>query len=125
MTDAWCEPKPIQERIPIVIGGQGRVRTLRTAAKHADQWDMTFPADVAAWRELDDVLQAHCERVGRDEAEIDRSVHLGFEADGDIDKAVARAQDFFDAGVDIVVWSWRGELNPVSLDALATAIGEA
>ena len=125
LTDAWCEPKPIQERIPIVIGGQGRVRTLRTAAKYADQWDMTFPADVAAWRELDDVLRTHCERVGRDEAEIDRSVHLGFEADGDIDKAVARAQDFFDAGVDIVVWSWRGELNPVSLDALATAIGEA
>ena len=70
-------------------------------------------------------MRAHCERVGRDEAEIDRSIHLGFEADGDIDKAVAAAQEFFDAGVDIVVWSWRGELNPVRLDALATVIDEA
>ena len=124
LTDAWCEPKPIQERIPIVIGGQGRVRTLRTAAKYADQWDMTFPPDVAAWQELDEVLRAHCERVGRDEAEIDRSVHLSFEP-GDLGKAAAGAQRFFDAGVDIVVWSWRGELDPVRLDALATAISEA
>ncbi|WP_419853761.1 LLM class flavin-dependent oxidoreductase [Candidatus Poriferisodalis sp.] len=58
MADAWCEPKSAQERIPIVIGGQGRVQTLRTAAKYADQWDMTFPADVAAWRELNEVLRA-------------------------------------------------------------------
>ncbi|WP_419908223.1 TIGR03560 family F420-dependent LLM class oxidoreductase [Candidatus Poriferisodalis sp.] len=124
LTDAWCEPKPVQDRIPIVIGGSGRVRTLRTAAKYADQWDMLFPDDVAAWQELDGVLQAHCERVGRDQAEIDRSIHLSLEA-GDVVGAVAGAQEFFDAGVDIVVWSWRGELDPGRLDALATAIDEA
>lgn len=124
LTDAWCEPKPVQDRIPIVIGGSGRVRTLRTAAKYADQWDMLFPDDVAAWQELDGVLQAHCERVGRDQAEIDRSIHLSLEA-GDVAGAVAGAQEFFDAGVDIVVWSWRGELDPGRLDALATAIDEA
>lgn len=124
LTDAWCEPKPVQDRIPIVIGGSGRVRTLRTAAKYADQWDMLFPDDVAAWQELDGVLRAHCERVGRDQAEIDRSIHLSLEA-GDVVGAVAGAQEFFDAGVDIVVWSWRGELDPGRLDALATAIDEA
>ncbi len=124
LTDAMCEPKPVQDRIPIVIGGSGRVRTLRTVAKYADQWDMLFPDDVAAWQELDDVLRAHCERVGRDEAEIDRSIHLSLEA-GDAGEAVAVAQEFFDAGVDIVVWSWRGELDPGRLDALATAIDEA
>ena len=124
LTDAWCEPKPVQDRIPIVIGGSGRVRTLRTAAKYADQWDMLFPDDVAAWQELDGVLQAHCERVGRDQAEIDRSIHLSLEA-GDVVGAVAGAQEFFDAGVDIVVWSWRGELDPSRLDSLATAIDEA
>ena len=125
LTDAWCEPKPLQERIPVVIGGQGRLRTLHTAAKYADQWDMTFPADVAAWRELDEVLRAHCERAGRDQSAIARSVHLGFETDGDLRAAVAGAQEFFDAGVDVVVWSWRGELDPAHLEALATAIGKA
>ncbi|WP_419865095.1 TIGR03560 family F420-dependent LLM class oxidoreductase [Candidatus Poriferisodalis sp.] len=124
LTDAWCEPKPVQDRIPIVIGGSGRVRTLRTVAKYADQWDMLFPDDVAAWQELDGVLRAHCERVGRDEAEIDRSIHLSLEP-GEAGRAVATAQEFFDAGVDIVVWSWRGELDPARLDALATAIDEA
>ena len=70
------------------------------------------------------MLRAHCERVGRDEAEIDRSIHLSLEP-GEAGRAVATAQEFFDAGVDIVVWSWRGELDPGRLDALATAIDEA
>ena len=41
--NAWCEPKPVQDHLPIVVGGKGRRRTLRTAARFADQWDMTFP----------------------------------------------------------------------------------
>ena len=62
LTDAWCEPKPVQDRIPIVIGGKGRVRTLRTAARFADQWDMTFPEQPADWLELDEVLWATVRR---------------------------------------------------------------
>ena len=76
VTDAWCEPKPVQPKLPIVIGGKGRTRTLRTAARWADQWDMTFPADPSEWRDLDAVLRAHCDDVGRDQSEITRSVHL-------------------------------------------------
>ena len=52
-------------------------------------------------------------------------IAIGFGAGGDADKAVAGAPDFFDAGVDIVVWSRRGELDPVRLDALAAVISEA
>ena len=56
LTNAWCEPKPVQAKLPLVIGGKGPKRTLRTAARWADQWDMTFPESPAAWTLLDGVL---------------------------------------------------------------------
>ncbi|MFW2381457.1 MAG: TIGR03560 family F420-dependent LLM class oxidoreductase [Acidimicrobiales bacterium] len=122
LTDAWCEPKPVQEHIPLVIGGKGRVRTLRTVAKYADQWDMTFPEAPADWLELDEVLRAHCEKVGRDQSEIDRSVHLAFDPDVPPSSHAEKAAGFFDAGVDIVVWSMRGAVDPARLEPLADAL---
>ena len=54
-----------------MIGGGGRKRTLRTAALHADEWNYWgMPDDIA---ELCGVLNAHCEDVGRDGEEIQRS----------------------------------------------------
>ena len=123
LSDAWCEPKPVQSKIPIVIGGKGRQRTLRTAARFADQWDMTFPADPAEWLELDGVLRQHCQTVGRDSDEIDRSIHLGLDPDASPNALAEKAAAFFDAGVDIVVWSMRGPMDPARLEPLATALG--
>ena len=123
LTDAWCEPKPLQAKIPLVIGGKGRKRTLRTVARWADQWDMTFPAAPADWLELDEVLRAHCETVGRGQSEITRSVHLGFGPDDQPSALADQAAGFFDAGVDIVVWSMRGDISPARLGPLADAIG--
>ena len=125
LTDAWCEPKPLQAHIPIVIGARGPKRTLRTTARHADQWDMTFPADVAEWASLDAALRGHCDDVGRDQADITRSIHLPFDSAGDPAPEVDRAATFFGAGVDVVVWSWRGPLDPAKLEVLATAIEAA
>ena len=122
LTEAWCEPKPVQAKIPIVIGGKGKLRTLRTAAKYADQWDMTFPESPADWKELDDVLRSHCEKVGRDQSEIDRSIHLGFDPDVPDEDLAELAQTFFDAGVDIVVWSMRGPVVAARLAPFATAL---
>ena len=71
VTDAPLDPKPIQNKIPLMIGGGGRKRTLRTAAIHADEWNYWgMPDDIA---ELCGVLNAHCEDVGRDGNEIQRS----------------------------------------------------
>jgi F420-dependent oxidoreductase-like protein len=123
LTDAWCEPKPVQAKVPLVIGGKGRKRTLRTVARWADQWDMTFPPAPADWLELDEVLRGHCETVGRDQSEITRSVHLGFGADDQPSALAEHAAGFFDAGVDIVVWSMRGEIGPARLGPLADAVG--
>lgn len=122
LTDARCEPKPVQERIPIVVGGKGRRRTLRTAARFADQWDMTFPDRPSDWLELDRVLREHCERAGRDETEIARSVHLGFGEDDDPSALREQAEGFFEAGVDIVVWSMRGAVDAGRLEPLAAAL---
>lgn len=122
LTDAWCEPKPVQSHIPIVIGGKGRVRTLRTVARFADQWDMTFPDTPADWLELNDVLNGHCERVGRNPDDIARSVHLGFDEETAPGALAENAQGFFDAGVDIVVWSMRGAVDPARLEPLANAL---
>jgi F420-dependent oxidoreductase-like protein len=75
LTDAQCEPKPA-ERLPIWIGGGGEKVTLRIAAQHADGWNVPFIApDV--WAHKAGVLDAHCERLGRDPAEITKSVNVG------------------------------------------------
>jgi alkanesulfonate monooxygenase SsuD/methylene tetrahydromethanopterin reductase-like flavin-dependent oxidoreductase (luciferase family) len=67
-------PLPVQKRLPILIGGNGRNKTLRTVARYGDIWNaFGLPAEV---RELDGVLRRHCEDVGRDEREIERSINL-------------------------------------------------
>jgi F420-dependent oxidoreductase-like protein len=122
LENAWCEPKPVQDRIPMVIGGKGKQRTLRTAARFADQWDMTFPSEPREWTDLDEVLRGHCDRVGRDQSEITRSIHLGFSEDDDPAALRDRAAPFFEAGVDIVVWSMRGAVDARRLEPLANAL---
>jgi alkanesulfonate monooxygenase SsuD/methylene tetrahydromethanopterin reductase-like flavin-dependent oxidoreductase (luciferase family) len=74
MNGLHINPLPIQKRLPIMIGGTGRKKTLRTTAKYADMWNAHGLA--ADLRELDGVLRQHCEEVGRDESEIERSNNL-------------------------------------------------
>jgi alkanesulfonate monooxygenase SsuD/methylene tetrahydromethanopterin reductase-like flavin-dependent oxidoreductase (luciferase family) len=72
--DLTINPLPVQKRLPILIGGNGRTKTLRTLAKYGDLWNaFGLPAEV---KELDGVLRQHCEEVGRDEREIERSINL-------------------------------------------------
>ena len=72
MTDAHCEPRPIQARLPILIGGSGPTKTLRTTARHADYWNgYGEPARIAA---VCDVLRERCEEIGRPFESIRRTV---------------------------------------------------
>lgn len=119
---AWCEPKPVQAKLPIVVGGKGPTRTLRAAARWADQWDMTFPETPSDWGALDQVLRRHCDTVGRDQAEITRSIHLRFPDDVAPIELAEQADTFFEAGVDLVVWSMTGAPDPSRLASLADAL---
>ena len=124
LTEARCEPKPVQAHVPIVVGGKGKVRTLRTAARLADQWDMTFPSSPAQWIEHDEVLRSHCAAVGRDQAQIRRSIHLAFDEDRPAAAHAEEAAAFFEVGVDIVVWSMRGAIDPARLAPLAAELSD-
>jgi F420-dependent oxidoreductase-like protein len=73
--DALAEPKPVQDRLPLWIGGSGERRTLRIVAEHADGWN-TFHGDVAEYRHKLDVLARHCADVGRDPADIRKQIVL-------------------------------------------------
>jgi alkanesulfonate monooxygenase SsuD/methylene tetrahydromethanopterin reductase-like flavin-dependent oxidoreductase (luciferase family) len=91
LTDAICEPKPVQTpHPPIWIGGRGPKKTLRVAARHADVWNTTagqgFDVDVESSRLLDE----HCREIGRDPAEIRRSAQLTWSTTDELRELVRR-----------------------------------
>jgi len=76
LTQARNEPRPLQKRIPIWIGGGGEKRTLSIAARFADGWNVPFVAP-ETFAHKSAVLTDHCESVGRDPREVRRTVNLG------------------------------------------------
>ena len=67
-------PPPVQRHLPIMIGGSGEKKTLRTVAKHADMWNGMGPLETM--RHKIDVLRGHCADVGRDPAEIEMTLGI-------------------------------------------------
>lgn len=70
LTDAPMNPKPVGP-LPLLIGGGGEKRTLRIAARYADEWNVWSEPDVFAHKV--GVLESHCEDVGRDPSSIHKS----------------------------------------------------
>ena len=68
LTETICVPQPIR-RPPILIGGDGEKKTLRLVAQYADVWN-SMAADVDELKHKIDVLNRHCDAVGRDPGEI-------------------------------------------------------
>jgi alkanesulfonate monooxygenase SsuD/methylene tetrahydromethanopterin reductase-like flavin-dependent oxidoreductase (luciferase family) len=68
VAEALCYPRPLQEHVPILVGGGGERRTLRLAAQYADACNLL--GDVATVRHKATVLGAHCDAVGRDRASV-------------------------------------------------------
>ncbi|HCV00114.1 MAG TPA: LLM class F420-dependent oxidoreductase [Dehalococcoidia bacterium] len=73
LDNADCLPKPESGRPPIMIGGSGEKRTLRLVAEFADEWN-TPAMPVEDYRHKCQILEQHCEVVGRDPASIRRSM---------------------------------------------------
>jgi F420-dependent oxidoreductase-like protein len=68
---AYNNPKPLRGDIPILIGGSGERKTLRMVAQYADGCNLFGDPERA--RHLLGVLEGHCEKVGRDPAEITKT----------------------------------------------------
>jgi len=120
LTDARCEPKPVQRpHPPIAIGGRGRTRTLRTAARWAQHWNAITP-DPEDWLSLRETLVEHCESLGRDPAEITCSVNVRM--DDGLEAAVATAAAYRDAGADLVIMNLPHRAPPETLAPLADAL---
>jgi alkanesulfonate monooxygenase SsuD/methylene tetrahydromethanopterin reductase-like flavin-dependent oxidoreductase (luciferase family) len=67
--EAMCYPRPIQERLPLLVGGSGERRTLRLVAQYADACNLFGEAPVI--RHKVEVLERHCAEVDRDPTEIE------------------------------------------------------
>ena len=122
LRDALCEPKPLQPRVPIWIGGNGERRTLRLIAQYADGWNSPY-VTAEQWARLLGVLDRHCEDVGRDPSQIQRDVNLSFHlAASEAHRARAEAHftEVFGAAGD--AFRTRGAVTgtpPEAIDALA------
>ena len=89
LTDAQTLPKPAAGRPPILIGGTGEKRTLLAVAKYAAEWN-SVDLTPEAFRHKNEVLAAHCAAVGRDPADVRRSMTtIGFVGATDADVEAA------------------------------------
>jgi alkanesulfonate monooxygenase SsuD/methylene tetrahydromethanopterin reductase-like flavin-dependent oxidoreductase (luciferase family) len=132
MHGAVCSPKPLGLRL--WIGGRGKLRTPRIAAKFADGFNMPYVSAELAADRLGRLVQA-CDRLGRDPGEIDTSVNLGFYMNserqpdiapegsltGSVQETVDTIGEYADAGIQGINIAFR---PPVDWDALQQYIEE-
>jgi F420-dependent oxidoreductase-like protein len=121
LAGARNEPKgPQRPHPPIVIGGSGERRTLRTAARYAQHWNFVggTPEEFARKR---DVLHAHCQDVGRDPKEITLSSHVRLDGT-DVAATAGQVAAFAEHGLDLAIVYLRPPLSPAILAPLADAL---
>ncbi len=73
---ALGSPKPVQHPHPPILVAGRSTPVLRIAAEHADLWNIPFTGDMAVMASRSARLTRFCEEIGRDPAEITRSIHL-------------------------------------------------
>jgi len=140
--DARNEPRPVQSRIPIWIGGGGEKRTLRVAARFADGWNIPFvaPETYASKRA---VLHRHCDDVGRDPSQVRCAVNVGLAwteeslkaqfgtlaeyvapgvLTGSDEQVIDRIGQYVEAGADQVNIALRAPFDAEALDRLSAAL---
>ncbi len=133
--DTACYPRPLQAKVPIMVGGSGERRTLRLVAELADACNLFGEPEVVARKVA--VLRAHCADVGRDPDDVSVShlstVLIGDDADhvrelverhrppkvaserfarsvaaGTVEQHIARVERLVEAGVDHLIVSVVG-----------------
>jgi F420-dependent oxidoreductase-like protein len=76
LAETICSPQPLQARLPVMVGGSGERRTLRLVAQYADACNL-FATDPAGVAHKIEVLDRHCADVGRDPADVTRTIITG------------------------------------------------
>jgi probable F420-dependent oxidoreductase len=100
---------PSGAQIPVMIGGSGEKVTLRLVAEHADLWNGFGPVDNFLHKNT--VLNEWCAKVGRDPAEIDRTVMLS-------PAEVDQFQEYLDAGATHIILGWDAPFDAEPLERL-------
>jgi F420-dependent oxidoreductase-like protein len=131
VSEATCYPRPLQERIPILVGGSGERRTLRLVARHADACNLF--GDPARVRHKVTVLREHCAAEGRDPAAITvthlapaRVVDPGAPREGrgaaTAEEHVGRYRELAEAGVQTAIVGLADADGPESVDRFAEVV---
>lgn len=119
--NARNEPKgPQTPRPPIVIGGKGERRTLRTVARFADHWNVA-PIESDEWNHKMAVLGRHCEAVGRDRDEIMTSMMVRFSPD-DLGALRNELRRLADLGLDAAIINLPSPHDPAHVDMVGESI---
>ena len=71
------DPRPVQNHMPILVGGGGEKVTLRLVARYGDACNISFTNGLATFKRKEAALRRHCEEVGRDEREVERTFNTG------------------------------------------------
>lgn len=124
LTAARCEPKgPQRPHPPIVIGAKGEKRTLRTVARWAQHWNLSF-ASPEMFTHKYEVLRGHCEAIGRDPNEILRSVQLALPVDEAPGASAERAAALEAVGCQKVIFSLRPPYRAEIVEPLGRALAD-
>jgi F420-dependent oxidoreductase-like protein len=110
--EAVCYPRPLQERVPILVGGSGERKTLRLVAQYADACNLF--GEPHTIRHKIKVLHRHCADLERDPNEI-TVTQLSSVSYGSTDELVGRYRELADAGVRnaIVSLADLGDTKPI------------
>ena len=108
--ERWAKLNPAPTReIPILIGGGGEKVTLRIVAEHAHTWHGFGAPDV--FQHKLNVLRGHCEAIGRNYDEIEKSATISWSRNPD---PADRGDDYYDLGARLIVFSTDGPSWDVS-----------
>lgn len=112
LNETICEPQPIR-RPPILIGGDGEKKTLRLVAQYADIWN-SMSTDVGELQHKIEVLNRHCDAVGRDPGEVRKTSGGLAGADPFGDEFLKTVERYAALGVDMVnIGPMPGTPDPV------------
>lgn len=114
-------PKPVQDRLPIVIGGHGELRTIPITAVHADHYNFgvnRFKEDTPEkFRRKLAVLHGELDRIGRARSAVETSVQIIVNRTAEM--AVDLGEEFIESGADHIIFFLRPPLSVALLTELA------